>query len=521
MIPLEKLSSVLADPGAAFPATNRGEPAHIWLSQAAFSRPNRLKRNVAGVGVCWVDLDLWHERSDVQLQRMAPPAALAKVLDVCRVKGIPLPSAVFWTGRGMVAKWYLAQPLGRSALPRWDAVQLWLAKALAPLGSDLLAKDACRILRLPGSVNPRAAGPHAQCVPLFARESFGEIARVCFDSLADQVLPLTRKEVTARKRVRSAQAGKTSSLPKKSRVGLAQGQLQDFRRLAVLVPTKKRTEGWSNAVVLLASASLAIAVEGSLERWDQELPALARELVPHWSTARTAAASSAIRARLAARSKGAEVSLFRFSHEKILDMLGARSHVAQLSTILSPEEARARKQLRDRKRYASRRKPTEAKGDELARQVLGLRHAGVRMADVAVQLGVNRTFAYTLYKRALVAAEVVSEIPPLYDGEALGGRGAESQVVESSQGTVGCSAGRSLGGDNPTERTSRALRSPIPAGRNSAKGHLRTKPSTPVRVQGRPRTGVPQAEDCSHGMPARTATSFAFSRYGSGDPPWP
>ena len=419
MIPLERLASVLADPAAALPAARDGR-VHLWMSQASFSRPNRLKRNVSGVGVCWVDLDLRHDNSDVELRGLTPSAALRELLEACQSKGVPAPSAVFWTGRGMVAKWYLTQPLSHSALPRWDAVQLWLAKTLAPFGSDLLAKDACRILRLPGSLNPRAEGPYNRCEPLFARESFGEVERVCFDDLADKVLPLSRKEVTARKQAKATREALTAaSLPKKSRAGLAQGQLQDFRRLAAMVPPKERGEGWSNAVVLLASASLAVAVNGDLGRWERELMPLARELVPHWSAARIVASSAAVRARLAARARGATVSLFRFTHEKILDMLGARAYVSQLSTILSAEEARVRKRRRDRERYAAKRKPREAGREGLAAQVLALRQTGMPMAEVAAQLGVNRTHAYALYKRAL-AGEGVSAISPLYDGEALG-----------------------------------------------------------------------------------------------------
>ncbi len=60
------------------------------------------------------------------------------------------PSFLVETGGGLHVYWLLKEPEGKDAIPRVEAINRGLAKAL---GGDLAACDASRILRLPGSFN--------------------------------------------------------------------------------------------------------------------------------------------------------------------------------------------------------------------------------------------------------------------------------------------------------------------------------------------------------------------------------
>ena len=68
---------------------------------------------------------------------------------------IPAPTFVIDSGRGIYLIWKLRDE-DRNALPRWTAVQKYLVNALAELGADPACTDAARILRVPGSWNPKS-----------------------------------------------------------------------------------------------------------------------------------------------------------------------------------------------------------------------------------------------------------------------------------------------------------------------------------------------------------------------------
>jgi len=172
---------------------DRWETTSIWISQGEFTKPNRQKINLARIAVCWVDLDLHHETSPAALKSLSKDKSLEKALAICGTLEIPLPSIVLWTGRGLVLKW-LVDVLPKQAYPRWSAVQRMLVEAFAGLGADAAARDASRILRIPGTYNPKSGG---LCTPIHVTEFWGEVVRYEFDDLANAVLPFTRDQIAS------------------------------------------------------------------------------------------------------------------------------------------------------------------------------------------------------------------------------------------------------------------------------------------------------------------------------------
>ena len=69
-------------------------------------------------------------------------------------KNIPIPNLIIDSGRGLYLIW-LIKKVPSMALPLWKAVEDYFYKTLKEFGADRQALDATRILRIPGSINPK------------------------------------------------------------------------------------------------------------------------------------------------------------------------------------------------------------------------------------------------------------------------------------------------------------------------------------------------------------------------------
>ncbi len=124
-----------------------------WLTQAEFIRPNRRVVNLARLGLLFADLDTYRTP---WAKGRTPEQLAASVLYHCAQEGIPTPSMLIFSGRGIQAKWLLDGTIPRQALPRWNACQKYLIDRLRPVGADVAAKDASRVLRLVETVNSKS-----------------------------------------------------------------------------------------------------------------------------------------------------------------------------------------------------------------------------------------------------------------------------------------------------------------------------------------------------------------------------
>ena len=69
-------------------------------------------------------------------------------------KNIPIPNFIIDSGRGLYLIW-LIKKVPSMALPLWKAAEDYFYKTLKEFGADRQALDATRILRIPGSINPK------------------------------------------------------------------------------------------------------------------------------------------------------------------------------------------------------------------------------------------------------------------------------------------------------------------------------------------------------------------------------
>lgn len=254
-----------------------------WLSQAEFIRPNRRVVNLARIGLLFADLDTYRMPA---LSGRSPDQLAASVLYHCADEGVPTPSLLVFSGRGIQAKWFLDRPLPRQALPRWNACQRHLVDRLAALGADPAAKDASRVLRLVDTVNSKSGEvcrvAHVENGP------DGQPVRYSFDYLAEMLLPVARWDIETqrqerieRRQLQLVPGGRSSNLRGFSGRQLAWDRLEDLRRLAelrggVIEGERMLHLFWRLNFLLLSGAT------NSTQMY-HEAAALARELDTGWS----------------------------------------------------------------------------------------------------------------------------------------------------------------------------------------------------------------------------------------------
>jgi len=256
-----------------------------WLSQAEFVKPNRRIVNLARIGLLFADLDTYRQP---WAQGRPWGQLVTAVLYHCEAQGIPPPSVVIFSGRGLQAKWVLDAALPRHALPRWNRAQAHLVERLAAMGADLAAKDASRVLRIVNTVNSKS-GEVCRVVHVTPGPD-GTPIRYNFEALAQVLLPLARQDIERQRQERAERAplrlvhsGNTSGLHRFSGRQLAWDRLEDLRKLAELrggVVEGERMQHlfWRMNFLLLSGATHS----GQMYH---EAAALARELDPRWSYA--------------------------------------------------------------------------------------------------------------------------------------------------------------------------------------------------------------------------------------------
>ena len=131
----------------------------LWIAQGQFRAPNRKKANIAYLSSFFCDCDI-RKDTDLLTSGVIPSVADAVPLikKLLSDNGLPLPSLIVNSGNGLHLKWLLDQALRIEApsdplLRDWEAVQSAIIQIMAPFGGDPKAKDASRVLRLPGTAN--------------------------------------------------------------------------------------------------------------------------------------------------------------------------------------------------------------------------------------------------------------------------------------------------------------------------------------------------------------------------------
>ena len=166
-----------------------------WITQAIFSAFNRRKVNLASVGTAFVDLDYYNFKHLIEVDS---EKVLYLVLDRCKEVGIPEPSIVVDSGKGLQIKWF-HEPLPKKVLPRWEAMQRHLVTLFECLGGDHHARDVSRVLRVVNTVNQKNQN---RVEVLWVNNQFelDEPIKYVFNELISKVIPEPKAKARSKRK---------------------------------------------------------------------------------------------------------------------------------------------------------------------------------------------------------------------------------------------------------------------------------------------------------------------------------
>ena len=324
----------------------------------------------------------------------------------CQQEGIPTPSLLVFSGRGIQAKWLLEGAVPRPALPRWNACQRYLVDRLKEAGADVGAKDASRVLRLIETVNSKS-GEVCRVVHVESGAD-GQPVRYNFEYLAEVLLPVARWDIEKQKQQRDERekrkqlkligGGKSDNLRGFSGRQLAWHRLEDLRTLMTLrggvaEGDRMRHLHWQLNFLLLSgatnsrlmyqeAATLARAIDGN---WGHN----SKELMTLYSKAKQFEAGQKV------SFGGKEYpALYTPRNDTLINLFGITDNEQrELRTIISKGMAAERHRDRDTERRraagAVDRETYLAAASSKQAQAQELRAQGLSVRAIAAQMSVS------------------------------------------------------------------------------------------------------------------------------------
>lgn len=373
-----------------------------WITQAVFKEANRRKMNLAHVGTCFVDLDYYN--SDFKF--CEPAEVLEQVLIHCEAMAIPFPSLAIDSGRGLQLKWYHT-PLPRQALPRWDAVQSHLCMAFANLGADKYAKDASRVLRVVRTVNQKNGKP-VQVIWQQSEGFTGEAKHYDFEELAAAILPVSRTDLTAKKKTRKGKKAEVIKITGRSQFSLNSlnwSRMEDILTLGKIrggfgEGEREQACFWACNFYALRYAKELAAKQLNLTGEYHEFASICRQIAPHWDMAKIRDKTGNLYPLLSKHAKGETVEfhgqqyspLYTPKSQYLIDQFSITDdEQRQLLTIHSAalHEERDRERKRKERNGGSMNEYND-KRQQNKREILRLFSCGLRQVDIAKATGLSK-----------------------------------------------------------------------------------------------------------------------------------
>lgn len=379
-----------------------GDTPDCYISQGEFRRPNRRTVNLLRIGVCWVDLDYYKVVRDFR----TPYHLVEAFLDHCNDVGLPLPSIMIDSGRGVYAKWILDRPVPAVALPRWNAVQRLLLARIEGFGEDSNAADASRVLRIMGTVNSKNGRPVSVLWENSVQLTYD------FEDLATEVLPLSREEYRQKWRAENQKLTvKQQQLFKENEkrrevdrrvvrrlfnpYTLNWNRLVDLRKLVDLRAWESPPKGWQDNFLFKAACFLSWSIKPP--RLHHEMEQLAFEFAPHWTIQEVRGVLSPTLKRAQQAADGEFIKhedklhdpRYRWSNLRLIEELAITpSEQCHMLTIIGKDEKNRRRREKD---HDMTREEYESRSADRCSEARQLREQGLSIRKIATVMQISKS----------------------------------------------------------------------------------------------------------------------------------
>ncbi len=368
--------------------------SEAFLSQSGFNRSRRSLENLAAIPALFSDLDY----GDVPaMRRLSTPQLFDRIRR--DLPDLPPPTLTAASSlKGAYGVWVMSEPLPADQLPVWQPVQNTLYTLLKPYGADFRAKDACRVLRVPGSIHSSGVRvQYSQTGPAYP-----------FSALQKAILALAPPPPIATAQ-RTTQAGKRPARHF-NRYTLARDRMFDLRLIArnrgLLADFRKR--------FLFVFSTAAAIFTPSADEVARECEAFAADHFKdgHRYTRRMISttlrrfdqAQTGVRVPWHSPRGPVEVDpRYRLRNETIIETLGLDdSELTGCKTIIPASVRRERnlqlKEKQRRERGAKERAEYLAAAQARKQMALELIEQGLPVPQIAERLGCSRGHVYAMTK---------------------------------------------------------------------------------------------------------------------------
>ena len=235
-----------------------------YITQATFVRKRRLASLAHTLRCAFTDLDLYN------VNMRADDASVEAVVRHASDVGIPQPSLVVSSGRGLYAKWLFDTPITSTLMPQWNALQATLIGLYRGFGCDPKVRDAARVLRPASSINSKSGATVKVVLDTGRTWSFAELCEQVGRVSVATPEPQTPGEDCA------GGARASTSAAKRTRMLLQAGDLTDFGHLSTYsarsepIMMRQMTAQSLNWARFLDLRDLAIARGGFHQGWRDE-----------------------------------------------------------------------------------------------------------------------------------------------------------------------------------------------------------------------------------------------------------
>lgn len=271
--PLDALGPVIQTINPAF---------DTWISQATFAAKNRRAVSLRSVGLLFADLDTYKFDG---LRGRTPDQLATLFLGYCAAEGLPPPSIILFSGRGLQVKWLLETAIDRGSILLWNDVQRALVHILDGFGADRNARDVSRVLRLEKTVNTKS-GELVRVVHTEPGTASGGLVKYDFEDLAKALLPRLNPLTPQDKDKTCANLqdkGQTCATPRPRSSGLSANALNWARLEDIRTLWRLRggvVEGYRETTLFWCMNFLVMAAPVPDNQFWYEARALASEIYP-------------------------------------------------------------------------------------------------------------------------------------------------------------------------------------------------------------------------------------------------